>query len=231
MNRDPSRPGLLRRVRRWLVTLAVLMAGVAVFGFVAYQLRAPILTWAGGWLYHADPIEPADAIVALAGGNLDREIEAADLYAAGYAPTVVLTRAQEPPVIAELQARGLDVTTEIESRLEWLASLGVAREAVTVLQPLVESTQGEAELLAEWADSHDLERLIVVTSGFHTGRTRLIFDRVFAKRPVQVLIQPSTASAFSQDTWWHTRGDLREGLVELQKQLYYRLMYLLRRQP
>jgi uncharacterized SAM-binding protein YcdF (DUF218 family) len=231
MNRDPSRPGLLRRGRRWLVILAILMAGVAVCGFVAYQLRAPILTWAGGWLYHADPLVPADAIVALAGGSLDREVEAADLYAAGYAPTVVLTRTPERPVVAELQARGLDVSTELESRLDYLAMLGVAREAVTVLQPLVQSTQDEAELLAEWAESRELERLIVVTSGYHTSRTRFIFDRVFAGGTAEVLIQPSTVSGFSPDTWWHRRGDLREGLVELQKYAYYRLMYLARQQP
>ena len=139
-----ERRGLLQRARGCLVMLAATLAAVAVLGFLVYQLRAPLLTRVGELLYYEDPLEPADAIVVLGGGRLDRVVEAADLFAAGYAPTVVLTRLLEASVIAELQARGLGVSTELELRLEYLEALGVPQDATTVLQRVVESTQAEA---------------------------------------------------------------------------------------
>jgi uncharacterized SAM-binding protein YcdF (DUF218 family) len=232
MNPVPAEgQGLVRRARGCLVVLAATLAAVAVLGFVVYQLRAPLLTRVGGLLYHEDALEPADAIVVLGGGSLDREVEAADLFSEGYAPVVVLTRAPESPIIAELQARGLDVSSQLELRLDYLGALGVPREATTVLQPLVESTQAEAELIAEWAESRQIGRIIVVTAGYHTSRTRLVFDRVRRGRPTEVVVRPSSASGFAPATWWHSRSSLRTGLFEIQKYMYYRFMYLLRLTP
>ena len=156
-----ERPGLAQRARGCLVVMAATLAAVAVLGFVVYELRAPLLTRVGGLLYYEDALEPADAIVVLSGGALDREVETADLFAAGYAPVVVLTRTPEPAVIAELQARGLDVGTQVEQRLDYLEALGVPREAITVLQRPVESTHAEAELIVEWAEAREIERIIV----------------------------------------------------------------------
>ena len=226
-----ERRGLARRARGCLVALAAALAAVAVLGFVVYELRAPLLTRVGGLLYHQDALEPADAIAVLGGGTLDRVVEAADLFAAGYAPIVLLMRTPEVPVIAELQARGLDVSTPLELQLDYLEALGVPREATTVLQRLVESTQAEAELIAEWAESRQIGRIIVVTTGYHTARTRLVFDRVLRGRPTEVIVRPSSTSGFDAATWWHGRSDRRDGLFELQKYAYYRFRYLLRLTP
>ncbi len=211
--------------------MAVVLASVAVVGVVAYELRAPILTWAGGLLYHADPLAPSDAIVVLSGGSLDRDLEAADLLTEGYSSTIVLTREPEPPVVAELRSRGISVTSETEDRLDYLAVLGVPRTAVTVLQPVVESTQAEASLIADWAEARQMARLIVVTSSFHTSRTRYVFSEVFGDLNTEILVHPSRASSFTPATWWRTRPELRSGLFELQKYAYYRLTNLLGRSP
>ena len=229
--RGSDRPGLLHRVHGCLVAVAATLAVVMVLGFVVYQLRTPLLTRVGELLYHEDPLEPADAIAVLGGGGLDRQVEAADLFAAGYAPIVLLTRTPELPVVAELQARGLDVSTELELRLEYLEALGVPREATTVLQRVVESTQAEAELVVEWAESRQIGRIIVVTAGYHTSRASLVFGRAFRGRPTEILVRPSRTSAFDPATWWHARSDRRNGLVELEKHAYYRFMYLLRQTP
>ena len=226
-----ERRPLARRARGCLAALASTLAAVAVLGFVVYQLRAPLLTQLGGLLYHEDPLAAADAIAVLGGGGLDREVEAADLFAAGYAPIVLLTRTPEVPVIAELQARGLDVSTELEQRLDYLEVLGVPREATTVLQRVVESTQAEAELIAEWAESREMGRIIVVTTGYHTSRARLVFDRVLRGHPTETLVRPSGTPGFDPATWWHARSDRRNGLFELEKYVYYRFMYLLRLTP
>ncbi len=228
---EGERPGLLRRVRRWLVMAAVALAVTSVLGFVAYQLRAPLLTRLGGLLYHEDVLEPADAIVVLGGGQLDRVIEAADLFSEGYAPVVLLTREPESPAIAELQARGLDVPSSLEARLDYLEALGVPLEAITVLERVVESTQTEAELVTEWSESRQVDRVIVVTSGFHTSRARRVFAQALQDRATDVLVRPSRTSGFDPATWWRTRSGFRAGLFELQKYAYYRVMYLIRQTP
>ena len=231
MSATTEHRGWVRRARGRLVALAVTVAIVAAFGFVVFQLRAPLLTWVGGLLYHEDPLGPADAIAVLGGGGLDRTVEAADLFAAGYAPIVVLTRTPEVPIIAELQARGLDVSTKLEVQLDHLEALGVPRDATTVLQRPIDSTQAEAELIAEWAESRQMGRIIVVTTGFHTSRARFVFDRVLRGRPIEALVRPSRSSGFDPNTWWHARSDRRNGLFELEKYVYYRVMYLLRQTP
>lgn len=229
--RGDDRPGLIRRARGCLVSLAVLLASVAVLGFVAYQLSAPLLAYVGGLLVHEDPLAPADAIAVLGGGGLDRDLEAADLFSAGYAPIVLLTRTPERPVVAELRSRGLDVSTELESRVRDLGEFGVPAEAITVLEREVESTQAEAELIAEWAQSRQAGRIIVVTSTSHTSRARLVFDRVLPDRRVAIVVRSSRASGFDPASWWRRRSDRRDVLVELEKHAYYRLMYLLRQTP
>ncbi len=229
--RAVKRVGLMRRARGCLVVAAAALAVVVVVGFVAYQLRAPLLTRVGGLLYHEDVLEPADAIVVLGGGQLERVIEAADLFAGGYAPTVLLTRMPERPVVAELEARGVEISTDLELRLEYLGALGVPREATTVLQRAVESTQAEAELVAEWARSREVGRIIVVTAPFHASRAHLVFERALRGRDTEILVKPSSTSGFDPATWWRGRSSFRTGLFELQKYAYYRLMYLLRQVP
>ena len=221
------RRGRLQPARGCLVWTAAILA---VVGVGAVQLRAPILGWVGGLLYHADPLTPADAIIVLAGG-VDRDFEAADLFAEGYGPTIVLTRPPEHPVRAAMRARGLSAPPDIEIRLENFTALGVPRADVTVLQRTVESTGDEASLLAEWAEARDIGRLIVVTSAFHTARTRYVFGQAFEHLDTEVLLRPSRLSTFAPSTWWQSRTELRNGLFELQKYAYYRLTYLLGQEP
>src|SRR5207245_31788 len=71
-------------------------------------LVAAGLLGAGRLLVAADPLPPrADAIVILAGSVPDRTLEAADLYRAGLAPRVVVTRERLPRGQAALRARGV----------------------------------------------------------------------------------------------------------------------------
>lgn len=222
---------LVRRAKGCAVSMAVMVAAVAVIGFVAFQLRAPILGWVGGPLYHADELTTADAILVLGGNSLERDLEAATLLEEGYGPTVVITQLPEEPVRGRLRARGLNVSSPVDVRLAYLKALGVPRTDVTVLTRVVRSTHDEAVLAADWAESRQLQRLIVVTSALHTGRTRYVFDRAFRDLDTEILIRPTRESTFHPATWWHTRADLRDGVIELQKYAYYRLMYLMGRAP
>ena len=213
-----------RRLRRGVIGLAL----VAVTMAGLYLARAPLLVWVGHQLVHEDTLEEADAIVVLSGAALTRELAAADLYTAGLAPVVVLTTVPENPVVEEMARRGLALRSTTEARIAFLERAGVPVDAVTVLSRHVQSTQQEADLVAAWAVSRDIRRLIIVTSAYHSARVRLVFDRTFDDDTL-VRVHPAPIGRFDPERWWHDRTTLRDGLVELQKLFYYRMMYALGR--
>ena len=232
---NPSEPkprGLVLRARGCLVALAATLAAVMVLGFVVFQLRAPLLTRVGGVLYHEDPLAPADAIAVLSGGGA-RPYDRGGGSVRGRvrAGRVAYTYARKSGCRGAAGRVGSTSGTDLELQLDYLDALGVPLDATTVLQRVVDSTQTEAALIAEWAESRQLGRIIVVTAGYHTSRARLVFDRVLRGHATEILIRPSGISGFAPDTWWHTRSDRRNGLFELEKYLYYRVMYLLRLTP
>lgn len=220
-----SLPAIPRRLRPWLVGLAAVCGVLLVCVSVVYLARARLLTWVGSQLVHADPLEPADALVVLGGGLSDRLIEAADLYLADYAPLVVLTRPPEPSGLIALKRRGVNVELTMERQLRYLRELGVPASGVTVLSETVISTDQEASLVARWAQSRDVQSLIIVTSRFHTGRSHFIFDRKFRDTEITIRIHPSRFKRFDPESWWQSRQRLREGLFEFQKLIFYRLRY------
>src|SRR5438876_1073297 len=106
--------------------------GVAV---VVAALVAVALLGAGRLLVVADPLPPrADAIVILAGSVPDRTLEAADLYRAGLAPRVVVTRERLPRGQATLRARGVRLPEGDELTVTALHELGVPPAAIVILR-------------------------------------------------------------------------------------------------
>lgn len=208
--------------RSFLFVFAILICGTAA----AYFAREPILRAIGHQLVHADPVEPSDAVLALAGGVFDRELEAADLYLRGMAPLVLMTREPEPGVFAALRDRGVDVENSLDLRRRVMVELGVPADRIHVLDGIVYSTRGEAEAALGWAAAHGATSLLIVTSSFHTARTRYVFRAVFDEDTgVTLRFVPASASDFDPETWWTRRNTLREGLIEWQKLIFYRLWY------
>ena len=81
MNASSRRPRAL-----WLG--AVVLAAIVLVGFA----HASLFRGVASFLIVEDPLEPAAAIVALGGHLPFREMEAARLYRAGWAPEVVIVR-------------------------------------------------------------------------------------------------------------------------------------------
>ncbi|MBI4265887.1 MAG: hypothetical protein HY657_16040 [Acidobacteria bacterium] len=129
-----SQPEPRRSAR--VLRYAAALVGV---GLVLYALSAPLLTFMGEQLIHADPPERVDALIVLAPA-WDRILEAAELYHAGYAPVVLVTREWREPAEQLLLDRGLVESGE-ERRRQVLRALGVPLEAIVVLDDFVASTR------------------------------------------------------------------------------------------
>jgi uncharacterized SAM-binding protein YcdF (DUF218 family) len=192
---------------------------------VAFSQRTSILQAMGHGLVRSDPLAKADAVVVLAGGTPERELEAADLYRAGWAPRVVVTRQPEKPAIQALLARGVHAEWGFDRQLRYLRELGVPDSALAPLRTTVESTADEAVLVARWCRDNHVRRLIVVTSNFHTRRAGYIFSWAMKGQSVEILIRPAAMAPFDPERWWHSRPSLLQGLMEWQKTLFYRLWY------
>src|SRR5207244_5318484 len=110
---------------------------------------------AGALLALGDPSpRSADAVVVLAGSIPSRVLEAADLYRAGLAPRVVVTR--EPLARGEtvLRARGARLPESDEIAIAALEQLGVPARAIVRLRRRARSTESEARTVARWVCSH-----------------------------------------------------------------------------
>ena len=210
---------------RWLrwTTSLVVAAGLL------YVFTPTLLSAVGAQMVHTDQLERADAMVVLA-PLWERVLEAADIYRQGFAPLVIITRASRDAGEQELIDRGMIESSE-ERKRKALVALGVPDKSIVVLDPIVDSTADEARAFAEWAAHHSIRRTIVVTSPLHTARSRLTFIRAVENFPIEVLTRSASRSSFRSETWWRRRNTFREGLIEFQKLIYYRLVELPRMHP
>ena len=95
-------------------------------------------------------------------GRVDhRPAKAAAHYREGLAPLVLLGTSDSDPSLGYDET---GVTRDV------LIGLGVPPEAIRVLPGAVTSTREEALRVREFARSHPLRRVTVVTSAFHTAR-------------------------------------------------------------
>jgi len=143
-------------VRRLLKLFTVL---VILIVCVLYFAHPPILREFASRLFVEDPLESASAIIILSGGIPYRPLGAAQLYTAGWAPRVVLTRARLSKRDYALKAFGLGYPEKHEVSRQILVKLGVPNEAISVIGGEIHSTVTEAqEVLRELkADRRDLQ--------------------------------------------------------------------------
>jgi uncharacterized SAM-binding protein YcdF (DUF218 family) len=194
---------------------------------VATLAAAAFLPFAGRFLVREDPLEPADAIFVLAGSRVSRWLEALELYREGRAPLVLLSPGRLERSEMALRERGIRLPTEGEIARDAMLQLNVPPDAIRVLPGSLDNTAHEAAALhAYWRSAppeRRMGRIIVVTSGYHTRRTRFAFRREFEGTPVGVLVRASRFDEAQPARWWRHRADVRFVTSELQKLVLYAL--------
>src|SRR3977135_2829939 len=131
----------------------------------------PLVTWvAARLLIVKSDLAAADAIVVMSGSStyLERADWAARLYREGRAPIIILTndslisgwdrKEERNPYFYELAAR------ELQKR-------GVPESKIQVVSDIALGTYEESLGVRDYAAAHQLKRLLVVTSAYHTRRT------------------------------------------------------------
>ena len=170
------------------------------FCLVIYLARHPIMRYgASSWIVE-DPIVNADAIIVLSDDNFyaDRATRAAELFREGKAPMVVASgrRLRPNASIAELMEHDL-------------AERGVPKDKILKLAHDADNTKEEAEALQHLAQQQKWNSVIVVTSNYHTRRTRYIFQRTFP-HAMDVRIASARDGDFDPDKWWEKRISIKK---------------------
>jgi hypothetical protein len=137
---------------QWMVNLV--FAGCLILVFT------PAGDWLGDALIDVDPLTKADYIVVL-GGNDDRAIEAANLYRQGWAPKVIVSSLKHDALrLADL-----------------IKNYGVSADDILVDGVGTRTaTHPETVALLPGVDKKT-DRFIVLTSPYHTSRSRACFER------------------------------------------------------
>ena len=187
-------------------------------------LGAVTVLGAGRLLVRVDPIDPAtpaDAIYVLGGSRSDRWLEAVELYKAGAARHIVMSRGGTEPAERLLAARGITIPNDGDiGRGVMVAHLGVPESAVDVMPQPVDNTAHEAEAILDRARREGWSHIIIITSTSATRRAGYAFERVFGD-DVRVTVRSTRFDEYDPAWWWWTRMSFRQTFYEVPKLLAY----------
>jgi uncharacterized SAM-binding protein YcdF (DUF218 family) len=175
------------------------------------------LRGAGAFLITGDPLQKADAVVVLGGGDEQRVKEGVRLVLAGYGNWLVLT---EPGELEPGAGPG-----SLILRAEAIAS-GLSSNAILVTDQISRSTADEARAVLALMTERKFHSVIVVTEPYHTQRTRLIFQRAFAGSDIEVWVYPVQGHWFRSNTWFLSAGGWGHTIREYAKLLEFVLRVL-----
>jgi uncharacterized SAM-binding protein YcdF (DUF218 family) len=199
---------VIRRNKGLLVIILILIAVVLW-----------VVPGLGHYLVIEDPLAEADILVILMGSVAARVLEAADIYGAGYAREVLLVRsfAEAEDVLAE---RGVFIPGQADLTRDAAVQMGVPESRITVLPGGAKSTRDEALIVREYLrENPDIDTVILVTSSFHTRRTKAIFERFCGnlKREITFISRASGYDSFQPEGWWRDRESAKQVLLEYLK--------------
>jgi uncharacterized SAM-binding protein YcdF (DUF218 family) len=200
----------------------LIIALIILILLILIRLSLPAL---GNYLVADDELDSiampnqTNIIVLLMGSGPDRMLQAVDIYKEGYVSEIIMVQNLERgyDIATDL---GVDIPRDTEIKKEVAVQLGVAPGDVRIIPGDALSTQDEAISVREYLKNKDkIDTLIVVTSKYHSTRSKKIFAKAMKSfdADIKVLSSPTDYDDFKPDIWWKDREDLKRGLSEYAK--------------
>ncbi|GAC1644283.1 MAG: hypothetical protein NVS4B8_14850 [Herpetosiphon sp.] len=190
----------------------ILIAVAFVFG-LSRGLWLPLI---GYFLAVSDPLQPVDAVVPLA-GDRDRVTSAVQLFDQGFARWFVLTDMVATTLPSD--------TTYVQVMRKEIVKRGIPSDRIAAAPNIAASTFREALNVRQLAQQQKWHSLLVVTSPYHTRRTRLMFQHIFHGTGILVIVRPSEDSFYQPSVWWKSYNGRHATEQEYSKLLLYLLGY------
>ena len=204
--------------KRYLRITFLLLIAVVIWSVVARS--------AAHLLIVRDELDKADAIAVLAGSStfIERTEHAANLFKQGRAQKILLTNDNQRGSWSVAKQQN---PLYVESAAERLQLLGVPAERIEILWQASSGTHDEALRLREYANTHKLRSLLVVTSAYHSRRALWTLSKVFAGTGIRVGMSPVEPGQQSPTpaTWWFYPRGWKMVPLEYLKMIYYRFQY------
>lgn len=186
----------------------------------------------GRWLIAEDELQTSDMIVVLTGSVHDRMLQAVDIYNEKYSDQIVLINTYNTRYDIQVK-QGLELTPGYAQLSRIVAvDLGIPEENILILEGNAQSTKDEALILREYIkNNREIKSIIVVTSKYHSRRSKTIFTKAlsYLDRKINIYSSPSKYDYFKVDQWWRKREDIGFVLSEYLKlaNFYLREQFLL----
>jgi len=202
--------------------IAILSVVVILITVISlYVFRAQLLSKAGEFLLFEEQPEKVDLIVVLRGGkNFERLLTAFELYKSGYGNKIYISKSLSDHASSAISKFGIHIPSNQEQMGSILKQLNVPAEDIILDdQRAGGGTLGEARRVRKVVSKLKLKKIIVVTSWYHTRRTRLIYSRVFSNTGVRCIIVAAKKeySKSSPSNWWKYRYQAMYVLQEFPK--------------
>jgi uncharacterized SAM-binding protein YcdF (DUF218 family) len=185
--------------RRQVVIGIALLTIVFVLAVVTFRL-------AGTWLVVADPLRPAQSVVVFGGHVPFRAMEAAAVYKQGWTREVWLTQGGLYLEDVELAKLGIQRTPEHIYSRRVLERLGVPSHVIRELPGRNISTADEVRTVARELKAAAGDRVILVTSKYHTRRVKRIWLTLVGTRP-EAIVRYTPQDPFDASRWWRNTAD------------------------
>jgi uncharacterized SAM-binding protein YcdF (DUF218 family) len=170
-----------------------------------------VTLWKSGrWLVYEDSFEKVGWAIVLAGESRDCERTDAGirLFQEGRVDTLVLSA-----------CRVFKNRYQSEFMIDYVVGQGVPRGNLFEFRQDAYSTLEEARLLIRQFRLQKLDTVLIITSNYHTARTRRIFRKLAQGYP-QVLVYPAEYHTYDPAAWWSNRESRKYWMNEWLKTIY-----------
>lgn len=196
--------------RGGIISKLIGLLALAVLILLLWVARSPLLRAAGQFWVVDDAPQPSDAIIILSDDNYwgDRATRAAELFHDGWSSRVVAS------------GRFLRSYASMAEIIDKdLISHGVPEQNIIRFTHHSDSTFEEAVALRGLIAQRGWQKVIVVTSNYHTRRTRYICRHVFSPG-VDLRVIAARDKDFEPEYWWTNRIGRKIFLHEMLGMLY-----------
>ena len=208
-----------RKQKIYTVALFLLCVLIGVF-----LLSDKILKYIGETLIYDDtPIESDTAVILNTGVEYyPRLIEAASIYKKGLVKKIVINGNRKTDSLRELEAMGFERSCPwYEDSVRILEVLGVpGYDVIHVSAEDAYDTVSEAEAVGEDIVKQGYEKIILITSKFHTRRAEHIWKEMY-KGKLNIASVSAKTDPFDPSSWWKQGRQVRWVLAEYGAWIFY----------
>lgn len=178
--------------------------------------HAPLLRFIGNQLIDEDRLTKTQAAFVLSGDAWDRGNEAIKLYKKGFAEKIICTGENVPRLFL---IAGIPYPESELTQLHLLSG-GIPAQDIELLCKGT-STKEEADYILAYCREHNIKKLTIISTRFHTRRIGNTFRKQFADAGLQLHIHGAPSSAYRENEWWKSENGLIFVNNEYIKILYY----------